>query len=154
MILKTTDGYYLEHHGVKGQKWGIRRYQNRDGSLTPEGKARYNQEVTPKRTRKEQKQVRKMQKQWDSLHRKEWLKTYNEVADYANNVIIPKLNKQYGANEFSKLKFNEHGELIEGLNPDIEKRYKAYEKQEMAQYEELMNQKMSDLYDRIGYRPE
>ena len=95
-----------------------------------------------------------MQKQWDSLHRKEWLKTYNEVADYANNVIIPNLNKQYGANEFSKLKFNEHGELIEGLNPDIEKRYKAYEKQEMAQYEELMNQKMSDLYDRIGYRPE
>lgn len=41
MILKTTDGYCLEHHGVKGQKWGIRRYQNRDGSLTPEGRKRY-----------------------------------------------------------------------------------------------------------------
>lgn len=34
--------YYLAHHGVKGQKWGIRRYQNEDGSLTPEGKARLN----------------------------------------------------------------------------------------------------------------
>lgn len=32
---------YLAHHGVKGQKWGIRRYQNADGSLTAEGKARY-----------------------------------------------------------------------------------------------------------------
>ena len=34
---------YLElyHHGIKGQKWGIRRYQNEDGSLTPEGMARY-----------------------------------------------------------------------------------------------------------------
>ena len=31
----------LWHHGILGQKWGIRRYQNRDGSLTPEGKARY-----------------------------------------------------------------------------------------------------------------
>lgn len=31
----------LEHHGVKGQKWGVRRYQNPDGSLTPEGQARY-----------------------------------------------------------------------------------------------------------------
>ena len=33
---------YLAHHGIKGQKWGIRRYQNSDGSLTPEGQKRYN----------------------------------------------------------------------------------------------------------------
>lgn len=32
---------YLEHHGIKGQKWGIRRYQNADGSLTEEGRRRY-----------------------------------------------------------------------------------------------------------------
>lgn len=31
----------IYHHGVKGQKWGIRRYQNEDGSLTPAGKKRY-----------------------------------------------------------------------------------------------------------------
>lgn len=31
----------LCHHGTKGMKWGIRRYQNRDGSLTPVGKRRY-----------------------------------------------------------------------------------------------------------------
>lgn len=31
----------LQHHGVKGQKWGIRRYQNPDGSLTAAGKLRY-----------------------------------------------------------------------------------------------------------------
>lgn len=31
----------LFHHGIKGQKWGIRRYQNADGTLTPEGVKRY-----------------------------------------------------------------------------------------------------------------
>lgn len=31
----------LSHHGIKGQKWGIRRYQNADGTLTTAGKKRY-----------------------------------------------------------------------------------------------------------------
>ena len=33
--------HYLAHHGIKGQMWGRRRYQNEDGSLTEEGKQRY-----------------------------------------------------------------------------------------------------------------
>lgn len=32
---------YLAHHGVKGMKWGVRRYQNDDGSLNSAGKKRY-----------------------------------------------------------------------------------------------------------------
>ena len=31
---------YIYHHGIKGQKWGIRRFQNKDGSLTPAGRKR------------------------------------------------------------------------------------------------------------------
>ena len=31
----------LYHHGIMGQKWGVRRFQNEDGSLTPEGRERY-----------------------------------------------------------------------------------------------------------------
>ena len=47
----------LYHHGIQGQKWGIRRYQNPDGTLTEEGKKRYGseenfkKEQTKKRTR-------------------------------------------------------------------------------------------------------
>lgn len=32
----------LYHHGIKGQQWGKRQYQNKDGSLTPAGEQRYN----------------------------------------------------------------------------------------------------------------
>lgn len=39
---------YLEHHGILGMKWGVRRYQNADGSLTPEGRARYGDVLTKK----------------------------------------------------------------------------------------------------------
>lgn len=36
----------LMHHGIKGQKWGKRRWTNYDGSLTPAGRERYGKENT------------------------------------------------------------------------------------------------------------
>lgn len=44
-ILTPTGNFISEselyHHGIKGMKWGVRRYQNSDGSLTAAGKKRY-----------------------------------------------------------------------------------------------------------------
>lgn len=38
----------LNHAGIKGMRWGIRRYQNSDGTLTDAGKKRYSKNKTPK----------------------------------------------------------------------------------------------------------
>ena len=38
-ILRQSD--YLEHHGIKGQRWGVRRFQYENGSYTPAGEKRY-----------------------------------------------------------------------------------------------------------------
>ena len=40
LVHADEDGEYLAHHGIKGQRWGVRRFQNPDGSLTEKGKRR------------------------------------------------------------------------------------------------------------------
>ena len=41
MVVKRIRNDELYHHGVKGQRWGVRHYQNPDGSLTNAGRERY-----------------------------------------------------------------------------------------------------------------
>lgn len=45
-----SNNVYLAHYGTKGQQWGLRRFQNEDGSLTPAGRERYG--VGPARANK------------------------------------------------------------------------------------------------------
>lgn len=54
---------YLAHHGIKGQRWGIRRYQNEDGTLTKEGQRRIENVDSDQITISKQKQqIKKMVK--------------------------------------------------------------------------------------------
>lgn len=52
----------LYHHGIKGQKWGERKYQNEDGSLTPAGEQRYLSGAERRAAKKAAKAVKKVEK--------------------------------------------------------------------------------------------
>lgn len=52
---------FLVHHGIKGQRWGIRRFQNEDGTRTSAGKAREER----KQARENKKQVNKLDKHFN-----------------------------------------------------------------------------------------
>lgn len=49
--------YEIYHSGVKGMKWGVRRYQNKDGSLTPEGKKRYDRDIAENNAKKKDNRI-------------------------------------------------------------------------------------------------
>lgn len=49
--------YTLYHHGILGQKWGVRRYQNEDGTLTDAGKKRYERDILENKAKKKDNRI-------------------------------------------------------------------------------------------------
>lgn len=47
----------LRHYGIKGQKWGIRRFQNKNGTLTPDGKKRYSDDYKKAHDKKDHREM-------------------------------------------------------------------------------------------------
>ena len=76
----------LYHYGIKGMRWGVRRYQNADGSLTPAGRKRVSKEY--------KKTADKITKTLNRNSNDMYVKSYNKAADYMNSGGIDKFNKQ------------------------------------------------------------
>lgn len=81
----------LYHHGIKGQKWGIRRFQNADGSLTDAGKRRYYGDAPTKADRKEKKQaIKEINKDRKAIAKSSAYLSDREIRDYINRLKLEK----------------------------------------------------------------
>ena len=120
----------LQHHGIKGQKWGVRRYQNPDGTLTEEGKLRY---LNPDGTLTNQ--ARKELKPDQQLRiRQEFYKKQSDegTGEYADNAIYDEAKQKEKLdhakqNKMYDLTFVETIQNAENLtDDDVNREYEAY----------------------------
>ena len=127
----------LEHHGILGMHWGVRRYQNLDGTRTPTGKKRYDEDYTTKTegntlTESEQKRLNKKDTKW--AHKKEeqiYNQTYKQSRQEMNK-FVKDLNKQISMT-------NKNGQLSSTY-------INAYN-QKLA---EVMNKNVKDIHSPSG----
>lgn len=99
---------YIYHHGIKGMKWGIRRFQNKDGSLTSAGKKRYGM------TKKQVK--RAIRKSGNENRTRVSEKAANELDSSARftkaskkaTEIAKRLNEKYSEKDYSSIRALSH----------------------------------------------
>lgn len=93
---------HLAHYGILGMKWGVRRYQNQDGSLTPQG-----------RKRLEKKDVEWVKKKGTKIADKVKSETAKEAAQYAYSTMGDKARTSQG--KISKTFINQYNRKLSEL---------------------------------------
>ena len=126
------DSNYLNHHGILGQKWGKRRFQNEDGTLTAEGKARYLD-----------KKVSSDGKEYYELNRK-GVKRFTKGTDGVNDRDLDaarenqafKYNVLAGSNESSVVATHNFNSRLKDINARFEKKYgkEAFKTEKYTKY--------------------
>lgn len=130
----------LSHHGIVGQKWGIRKYQNEDGSLTAAGRERYG--VSKRRERKANKIEAKINKKLAKS------KAYDDKVLRGREKTRAIKNERYDR-KIDKIKSTTNDELAikkleykkKRYNSDFDRTTKAIKKGQKAYNDTLKNYK-------------
>lgn len=77
---------YLAHHGILKMTWGVRRWQNKDGTLTEAGKIRYGRKMTAKRKAAARKAAQTKKKAAEAKRKEEAKRAGDEKAGKARDV--------------------------------------------------------------------
>jgi hypothetical protein len=137
-----THSAELYHYGILGMKWGVRRYQNKDGSLTAAGKQRYGSVGKRKLTKDERKEFTETAKKIRKLTRSAAATDYNrdlygkqikknskwlkKRMDRDGKVNIVDAMSTAGANERKKLYDKHSAKLHKDLERLVAKAQKKY----------------------------
>ena len=140
----TQDSSYLAHHGILGQKWGIRRYQNKDGTLTDAGKRRL-AKITAKEAQYAEQKRRLLGKKTEQDE--------NNQKESSAAVKKPK-NPHLGKSVFSM----SDAELRSEINRlNLEKQYRQYmselypsEKKKKKRGKEMVNNVIKPALENVG----
>lgn len=139
---------YLIHYGIQGQKWGVRRFQNEDGSLTEEGIRRYGRLIDKAgSSEKHKKKLEKFEKKIDVGGNR------NHISDYDSKKEILRKNKRFDRESHEKM--HEAGNSAADrrqLGKDPMHYVKQYANLSLEAANKLVNQDQSEASQKIIQR--